>query len=240
MGGAAQSLDTLAGNLAELAGTTIGQGVGVLIGAYVVYWLGLRAYFAQKEYENVRERYLSQGFDVAIANVEYALGVHRANWMLMLRHLKLCRDTDGPYHTDEFIAGFVELDHQKFQVTPVHRIGRLLEADDLWGFYQLVFAFVGTKNDFIRADFGATLRMMDAAPQMYEKSDFVKKAEALAEEMNQDAKAYYLFLHELHTLAHAFERERYTRRSVATFAKRSDVKEVLRRMRSQIVARDAA
>jgi hypothetical protein len=233
-------LGRLVSALTAFANTPIGQGIGVLLGAYLVYWFGLRAYFAQKEYENVRDRYLAQGFDVAIANVEYALGVHRANWMLMLRHLKLCRDTDGPYHSDELVSGFVELDHQKFQVTPVHRIGRLLEADDLWGFYQLVFAFVGTKNDFIRADFGATLRMMDTAPQMYEKSEFVQKADALAQEMNEEAKQFYLFLHELHSLAHIFERERYTRKSVAEYAKRKDVQEVLAGMRSRMAVRNAA
>jgi hypothetical protein len=229
-----QLFNEIACTVARWLEMPLGKGAGALLGAYIVYWLGLRTYFRQKEYEHVRERYLEQGFDIAIAQIDYALAVYRSNWALFLRHVKLCRDTTGPFHADAFFETFKEVDQSRFQLTPIHRLGKLLEVEALWALYQSVFSFVGTKNDEINADFGAALRALERDPVGYDKAKMVAEAESMARQMNEESHKHYLFLSELQTLAHLFERKRYSRRSLKKFAKRKDVGEILDTMRARL------
>jgi hypothetical protein len=46
-----------------------------LLGAYAAYHLGLAAYVRQKEFENVRTRYLDNGVELTCSHVDCALGV---------------------------------------------------------------------------------------------------------------------------------------------------------------------
>ncbi len=44
-----------------------------IIALYIGYRLGLRAYFTQKDFELVRQRYLAEGVDEVAADIEYGL-----------------------------------------------------------------------------------------------------------------------------------------------------------------------
>lgn len=204
--------------------------IGGLVAVYIAYRLGLYAYFRQKEYEHVRSRYLDHGFDLASAQIEYALGVHRTNWMLMLRYVKLCREMGQPFKVEDFFVQFREIDQSRFQIAPAHRIHSLLENKLLWDAYQQVFAFVGTCNEMIKADFGAALPVIAAQSNHAKKAEFVADAEKLAKELNEKAKKHYLFLSELCNLAQLFEKEQLSRASLGNFRTRDSVKAVMSRI----------
>ena len=219
-------VDTI-NQLAESGLVTI---LGALLAAYVVYRLGLRAYFLQKEYEHVRTRYLDNGFDLASSQIEHALGVYRTNWALLLRYTKLCRDMGQSFKVEDFFVQFRELDQSHFQVAPGHRINSLLESKLLWDAYQQVFSFVGTSNDTIKADFGAALPMIAGQSSHPRKAEFVADAERLAIDLNKKSERHYLFLSELQNLAQLFEKEQLSRKSLAEFRSRDSVKAVMSRI----------
>ncbi len=206
------------------------KGLGALIGLYIVYWLGLRAYFSQKEFENVRLRYLDAGLDMACSQVEYALGVYRSNWQLLLRYTKLCRELKVPFDSKDFFTQFRELDQSKFQITPGHRISTLVPNKVIWNFYQLVFSFVGVTNEKIKADFGSALKVVSKDPNNPIHKGFAPEGEKLAHELDAESKKFYLFLSELNNLAHIFEQQQIKRKDIDSFSKREDVVEIVSRV----------
>jgi hypothetical protein len=204
--------------------------LGGVVAAYVVYRLGLRAYFLQKEYEHVRGRYLNDGFDLASSQIEYALGIHRTNWALLLRYTKLCREMERSFKVEDFFEQFCELNQSHFQIAPAHRISALLESKLLWNAYQQVFAFVGTCNETIKADFGAALPEIAAQANHPNKEEFVSDAEKLALDLSKKAERHYLFLSEIQNLAQLFEKEQLSRASLAKFRSRDLVRAAMSRI----------
>lgn len=206
------------------------KGIGGLAGLYIVYRLGLRAFFLQREYENVRSRYLDNGLDLASAQVEYALSIFRSNWSLLLRYTKLCREMASPFEPEDFFAQFREIDQSQFQITPVHRINALLPNEIIWNQYQRVFSFVGTSNDQIKADFGPALRVVAQNPNQPNRAKIVSEAEKLARELGDGANQFYVYLSELNNLAQIFEQHPIRRVDVPSFSKRKDVKQIMQRL----------
>lgn len=214
----------------QIAESGFAKVLGGVLAAYVVYSLGLRAYFLQKEYEHVRARYLDNGFDLASSQIEYALGIHRTNWALLLRYTKLCREMAQSFIVEDFFVQFRELDQSRFQIAPAHRISSLFESKLLWNAYQQVFAFVGTCNETIRADFGAALPAIAGQANHAKKAEFVADAEKLALDLSKKAERHYLFLSELQNLAQLFEKEQLSRASLEKFRSRDLVKAAMSRI----------
>jgi hypothetical protein len=211
-----------------------------LIGVYIVYRFGLRAYFSQREFENVRLRYLDAGLDLASSQVEYALGIFRFNWALLLRYAKLCRELNAPFDAADFFAQFRELDQAQFQITPAHRIKALLPSEAIWDAYQQVFSFVGTANDKIKADFGPALEMLSRNPSNPDRAGIVLEAENLAHELNDASKKFYVYLSELNNLAQVFEQEQFKRKDLQKFSRRKDVREIVARLEARFPSDHAA
>jgi len=98
----------------------------------LVYLLGQKAYFRQKEYENVRARYLDKGVELVCSQVGYVFSVFNSNWTLYLRTLKQYRDIEEFVAVDDFFVQFIELDLGQFQTTPIHKVNVLLNNQVVW------------------------------------------------------------------------------------------------------------
>lgn len=202
-----------------------------LITAYFVYRLGLKAFFRQKEYENVRKRYLESGVELVSSQIDYALGVYRHNWMLLLRIMKQYRDIEEQLSVDDFFEQFIELDQSYFQITPMYRVHVLFKSSVVWEAYQKAFSFVGTTNDKIKAEFGSVLKAMLEVQKHPNKDDFLKKAHQLAIDIDQKSQKFSILLAELQGVAELLERENLTRQAISVFASRQEVKRAVQILR---------
>lgn len=93
-----------------------------IITLYVGYRLGLRAYFMQKDYELVRQRYLVEGVDEVAADMEYGLSVYRNNWARWLEIVRMFRDVGEKINLKMLEDGFIVFDQSKFRMRPHHRV----------------------------------------------------------------------------------------------------------------------
>lgn len=211
--------------------TPLAKMMGAVLIAYFVYRLGRKAYFDEKETELGRDRYLEKGIDLVAAQVDYALGVNRHNWMLFLRFLKLYRDSPVAIELDDYFQQFRELDHSHFQVAPAHRLHSLIGDEIIWTVYQRVFAFVGTRNDALKADLGEALKLIAPDVPVHKDLDFIRRAEEAAEKMNRDANRFYVFLSRLMELAAIVERSRLTVSELQKIRHRKDVVEIVAALR---------
>jgi len=210
------------------------------LAALLVYWLGLKAYYKQKEYENVRSRYLDNGVEIVISQVDYALGVFRHNWMLMLRTLRQYRELESQVSINDFLAQFREIEQNKFQLAPIYKIKPILNDDVLWIAYQSVFSFVGTTNDKIKADFAGVLREILEHPEKADKEGFLKEAENFSKDINEEAQKYYVIISVLHEISEILEKGKYSTESIYNLHKTEECKEFVKTLHQHFPAEEDA
>lgn len=213
--------------------TTI-QIVAGLIGAYFVYRLGLRAYVRQKQYERFQKRYLEQGMDLWSSQLEYALGVYRKNWSLLLRIMKQYRDAEAALTTDDFFKQFRELDQSYFQIGPNAKIQSLLGTQVFWLAYQSVFSFVTNANDSIKADFGFGLNQMLKKSSHPNKVKFLEEAENLANDLNTNSKPLYEIVSKFNNLIELLAKSDYTTATMEDFKNRTEVREIIKDVKNLV------
>lgn len=182
---------------------------GALFAAYIVYRLGLRAFYKQKSYDNFQKRYLNEGIDLWSSQIDYALGVFRNNWTLMLRVLKQYRESEETLDMADFFNNFKEIDQSFFQISPNARVQALIGDNTFWLAYQKVFSFVGTTNDLLRADYALAIRDMQKTPNHKNKELFVKKAEEMAEKLSTEAAPCYDIMSSFHDLSELLAQSNY-------------------------------
>ncbi len=206
------------------------QVVGTFLAAYVVYRLGLRAYFRQRAFEDFRERYVSQGLEEWAAQLEYAMSVFQHNWSLSLRHLKQYREAEENAKPEEFLAAIAELDYGRMDIGPTSRVQNLLDSDEPWALCQLAFAFTSGACQFVRMDFGVALQQMLAEPGSELKPDFIEGAEKYLLELNDQSDVFYRAASIAHDLANTLSRSKVSIFEMDAFAKRKNVQESVRQL----------
>ena len=211
----------------------ITKALGAVLLAYLVSWFGLRAYFKQGQADRARRRFVEDGIDEFAAQLDALLSVQRHNWQMMLRYLKLVRDASETVVPEEFFRSLREIDGKSFNIVSAHRVTDLLDEKIFWAGYQKVYSFVGTKADFICGDFGSALRALAERPASTNRDGFVSEAEKAAKEMGDATDPLYVFVSEVANIAALADAHIFDRKTAKAFKNRSDVREVVSRLKSQ-------
>lgn len=130
--------------------------------AVIAYYVGLRTYFRQKEFELVQKRYLYEGIDKVASEAEEALNVFQHNWAVSLFALKLFRDI-GPKPASAYCQkALLTLQHSSPEVGPGYRLKALVGNDVFWEVQQMLLGDVLAASFFFMRDLGGTF---DAAAE---------------------------------------------------------------------------
>ncbi len=207
---------------------------GAILLAFIVYQLGLHTYHKQKSYEQFKRRYLIDGLDLWTSQCDYALGVFRHNWALMLRALKEYREFDVTANIDDFFEKFVELDYSHFQIGPNSRIQSLIDSKAFWSAYQGIFAFVTTSNDAMKADFGTALKKMVGTANHQNKNGLLDEALRMSDEQDGKSKPFYELVSLMFQLSEFLAKSNYSMNNMADFSKRLDVRNIVRAMQERL------
>src|SRR5882762_1001234 len=135
------------------------KGLFTLAAVVVGAGIGMWAYFRQKEYELVKQRYLEGAIDVVSSELEHALGVVSHNWARCLNIVKAYRDQQGDFDVAELARGFLDLDASKFHRIAHHRLHTLLGTSLVWDVYQLAMAHCSNVNTVITKEIPDTIRV---------------------------------------------------------------------------------
>lgn len=209
---------------------------GPLTIPFIVMVMALLRYFIQKDNEQNRKRYLDEGFDAMVSQVEEALQVYRHNWSNGLAILKVFRDMRE--ETDPGICKdrAMELPYQTFAIAPSYRIQLLLKDEDyiIWKIQQKLFAFVKRSSDMISTDLCSAIRVYlqhkEEKPNPYEAA--VEKAMQLYWQDFRDQKLesgrYHIFLAHLQKMAYYFDNIWWlTKGRARKFGKKKEVLDLL-------------
>jgi hypothetical protein len=202
--------------------TLVTATAGVSLGAM----LALRGYFRQREYELVRDRYLVGAIDVVAAELEKSFGAFRHNSSRCLELMKMFRDEDEAFNTEELSKGFVD-----YTVTlPMiahHRLGDLVGSQVLWHLYQAAIAFVIKANDKI-GEYLETIRLKVDKKIVTETSKVIfDDAYQSLGELDTESQRFAILMRALHKIGQMLEQEKLTFERAVKFSRRPDLKKLL-------------
>jgi hypothetical protein len=198
-----------------------------IIALYFGYRLGLRAYFRQKDYELVRQRYLADGVDEVAADIEYGLSVYRNNWARGLQILRMFRDVGDQINLKMLEEGFISFNQSKFRMRPHHRMECLVGDMVFWKVQQKLAAFVITATGHIKENMCTEIKLnLSCLPE--KRKEIVDKYEKLLLEKEDENWAFYVPLEKLHDISRHLERTRFTPEEIGQFKNKEFVKEAVK------------
>lgn len=196
--------------------------------------IALLAYFRQKEYELVKQRYLEGGVDIVAAQLELATGVVSHNWARCLQICKSFRDTDVNFDLKELERGFLDFDNSQFHQIAHHRIGTLIGSHAVWDSFQLVMADFSSANAMFTKEVPEAIRLRCTTSLLSHQHD------TMADAMLDDVRArhdslfrYSMLIKALHGLSTMLEEEKLKIKAVAEFSKRPEVQQLINRIRTE-------
>ena len=212
--------------------TTYGEPIRELATALLVVvaaaLLGLWAYFRQKEYELVRQRYLENGIDLIVDQVAKVLHLFQQNWTRCFLILKTFRDLKDDTPVYLYSEPFEHIDPNAFLSTKHFQLQQLIRDKVFYEACQMLMAFLHDAANTFENDLCAAVRIQIEGgkshtikpEQRQELIDaFVERLTALEKKSHK----YWMMLGKLQHISFVLERQRFTFRRLARFHKNRTV-----------------
>lgn len=185
----------------------------------------------QREYEIVRKRYLDEGLDELIANVQTALTTYQYNWSVGMSLLKQVRDFKASMSRPDTTT-FRPLPFDEMSVRPVHRARLLIDDDVVWNLVQLLSAFMFCAKFDLEQDLVGGIHMIlnEQVQMKIPKEEIIEMYHSKLIQIKDDANFFFIFLSLIHNLSTLFEKNRFTFSTVASFSKHTDVQDLVRKL----------
>jgi hypothetical protein len=208
-----------------------------LLAALLVYLLGRRAYFRQKEYELITKRYLDEGLDAISRSVESSLATFRHNWWqstVVLKHFRdLERDTPKDLYADPYLIPKTA----HFEFWRDYRIQDLVGDQVFNRARQYLDAFEKESYAFFKYDLGTAVliaieggKSLSVHGSIKDMVDsYIKEVEAL----DKRSKRFYTLLGCLQKLSAILQTERFSFRALRRLGNRKSVKSIVARLKEE-------
>jgi hypothetical protein len=208
------------------------QIVSPIFAALIAYYIGMKVYFKQKEYDIVRQRYLDQSLDILCANVDNMLVVFRSNWAQSLWICQLFRDAGKNLGKEYYTSKFQKFDHSLFTLTPFFRLRLLIDDQIFWEATQELVAFVEKTTSFFEND-------LLTAIKVYIDSDIIKvDHKTIYEEyvpsisdFEKESHKFYDLISGLLVLASVLEKEKFSYKGIHKFKMNDDVAKTVAKLK---------
>ena len=206
-----------------------------IIAAVIVYFLGRKAYYSQKEYELVASRYLEEGLDSISKNVDKSLAIFRHNWWQSTVVLKHFRDLGKDIRPELIEGPYISPDPSLFEIWRDYRLKEIVGDDIFNKAHQSLDAFVRSSYAFFQDDIGAMLRVAIEGGKELEvktpRNEMIAEYISKVKELYQDAKRYYGLLGELQVISTIIQTERFNFRKLKQLKNRSEIQESISRLK---------
>lgn len=201
---------------------------GIAIGGLIA----ILAYFRQKEYELVKQRYLEAGIDVLIANFYSMNGAVSNNYARCLQVLRSFRESVEFFEEKELDIGFVPPKEFSFQETAHIRLKALIGSDEVWNAYLIAIAKFQSANTFLAFEVPQAIRIKLKSPDKM-NIDRETLANRCAEEARKRHDAIFRFApiaSGLHLIARVLEEQRLSFKAISKVRHHRDVIEAIRKI----------
>lgn len=212
--------------LAPILAVVIGPSVALFI-----FFLGRSAYYCQKEFELVRDRYLNEGLDQLVTRADYALQVFNHNWAHSLNIIKTVRGLKRDANIDVFLQDLVPPDAAMLELSVNRKVRELLQSEVTYDVHQLLASFVHNSFLKMRDDLGNAIRLyIEDSPEFQGKlspkaieDQYLPVLFKLSAESNK----YYFFVKQIQELANLLQKKKFGFKAVSEFGQKAEVKNII-------------
>ena len=208
-----------------------------IVAAVLVYYLGRYAYFRQKEYELITERYLTEGIDAISGNVDRSLALFRHNWWKSTVVLKHFRDLGKDMRSDLYKTAFLEPDPSLFEIWRDYRLMDVVGDDIFNRAHQSLDAFVRNTYAFFQDDLVAMVRVTIEGGKEIElkasREQMISEYMDEVERLDIQAKRYYILLGELQKLSSLIQTERFSFSNLKKLKERPEVQDSIATLKKE-------
>ena len=206
------------------------SGGATILAAIIAVAAGIWAFYRQREYELVQQRYLEEGLDVVIATAENALYTFHHNWARCLELLKSFRDVEH-MKAEDFDSGFLHLPTDRFALTANYRVNQIVDSPTVWRVFQLITAFSQTACSVARDEIPAALKIKLTTDEVKaSRKVMVDEAMKLLEELDTKARHFYAFIGHMQDIAMLLEEQKFALKQIRTLRKHPAVIEALAKL----------
>lgn len=199
-----------------------------ILGTFLAALFALWFFFRQKEYELVRRRYLEDGLDVLVRQIESALHVYQHNWTRCFLILKTFRDFGKDTPRNLYEQGFLNLDMASLQPTRHYLLQQLIHTNIFYDVHQSMIVFLQDANNFFINDLCAGIRIsIDGGKELEitaSRQQMIESLQSHLMELNEKANKFWIMLGNLQHLSFELEKQRFTFRKLKRFQKNKIVK----------------
>ncbi len=210
--------------------------ISIIVTAFLSYIAGIKIYFKQKEYELVKKRYLEEGLDILIENVETALSLFRSNWAYSVYLLKEFKSLEKSIPRESYTGRFPQFDERIFRVRPLSRLRYLINDKIYYDAIQQLYAFVENSIAYFRIDLSNSIRLY------CDTNRALKSHEEIAEiylkeikKIEKNSHNYYELLGSLFQLSLFIEREKFSFKQLEKFRDIEDVRTIVSNFKNNFV-----
>lgn len=244
--------ENIAGNMMERgrAITLGGTGTGTsqwlsslmqiipVIGVVIAAILGYHKYLRQREYEQITKRYLENGVDLLMANIEHGLGVFKKNYIHALSSLKLFKETQTleiPLDPKTYSEKFKEYSPEAFYTVPLYRLQRLIGKENVEVFNEAIqefFSFLDKTTMFFERDLCTAIKVYvggnkKIAPAQEIFDCYVTKTKELSDESMK----YYSIISALQSITWILETSAFSFKKLKGFKDKPEIKDCVEKLK---------
>ena len=202
--------------------------------------VALDAYFRQKEYELIKQRYLEGAVDAAAAALSSTTAIVSFNYARCLEVTKAFRDSDEHFDVKSLDNVFAQFKPLDFLEVAHFRIRSLVQSNVFWELFQLATAYCQGANYFLTFEAPQVIRIKCTTAAI--QTDRRTIANEIAEEARSRHDGMFRFslaVTALQTLARILESQKLGDKAIGEIHRRADVVRMVREL-EELVAMDAA
>jgi len=187
-------------------------------------WIAIAVIYRQREYEIIRERYLSNGFDKASASLSESIGITRNNWARALYLLKTYQKLGQNFDISELEKEFSGFNVGQLEPVANQHVAYLIDDRSVWEGFQKSMACFKSANDFLMIELPQVIRHNQNADEA-KRGEIATEAEKELTKIDNKLYEIHILISYVVSIGQMFERERFQFKKLSDFASLDDVQE---------------
>ena len=192
----------------------------VLLAAALTAMFARDIYFLQREYELVIARYLDNGIDKVLAELDEITAAFNHNWSQIIILLRNFDDAGEGFDLDQLKTDFLRVNFSGLNAVAHYRIRVLVGNNEYWAVYQKALAYYAQANSVFTSEIPEVVRLKVAGhPSVAHQTvrDVVEAGMNEAKDEYDRGVCYFSPIQELQLLSTELESKRMNFKSLEKF-----------------------
>jgi hypothetical protein len=212
--------------------------IAAIVASVIVWWLGSCTYLRHKEYELIAKRYLDEGIDAIIKNIEQSLSVFRQNWWQSLIIIRNFQNLGQDMRPELYKKPFIQTESSSFEIWRHHRLIEIVGDKVFYEAHQLLEALVSKSYEFFQDDLISTIRVAIEGGKENEiiatRDRIIPEYTHKIKEWNKTAECFYVLTTMLQKIAFHIEKKRFLIKDIEKYSKDSEIKSCVISLKEEV------